>query len=699
MRSIVILAAFASLAARSQSQTLTISTIAGGMRLGPALSANIGQPTAAAVDASGNVYFLAQAAVFKVDSSGTLTRIAGTNASGFSGDGGPAIDAQLDGPTALAADRAGNLYVAEGGGHIRKMAADGTITTIAGNGVCHGGCYTNGAGDGGPAVSAQLFYPWQIAADASGNVYIGEWNTPRVRKISTGGMISTVVGNGMSGFSGDGGPATNAKIGAPWGLAFDNSGALFISDDIPGDDFDPDAVRVRKVTPDGIIATVAGIGAPGLSPDTGDGGPATSAQFAVSGSLAVDTAGNLYISDYLRIRKVSPDGIVTTFAGNGSLGYSGDGGPAVNAQLNATFYGPALAADSAGNVYLADTGNHRIRKIAPDGIITTTAGDGGDCCFSGDGGSAIDAQLYTPAGVAVGSDGTVFIADTFNNRIRQIDSSGVITTIAGTGQPWPESGDGGQGTSAAVNWPTGIKLDGSGNLYIAEAGNMRVRKLSRNGVITTVVGNGIPGYSGDSGSATNAQLSWPKDIAFDGQGNLYVADTANNAIRMVSPAGVITTIAGTGQSGFSGDGGAAIAATMNLPSGLAVDGGGNLFIADTNNFRIRKITAAGLITTVAGNGIQGRSGDNSPAIAAQLTSPTGLAFDQAGNLFIGDGASVRMVAPNGIITTVAGNGTAGFTGDGGPAASAETGAWGLAFNSAGWLYIADPSNNAIRVVK
>jgi trimeric autotransporter adhesin len=699
MRLFIIVATLASFATGSHSQSLTISTIAGGTRLGPALSANIGQPTAVVADTFGNLYFLAQAAIFKVDSSATLTRIAGTNASGFSGDDGPAIDAQLDGPTALAVDRAGNLYIAEGGGHIRKIAADGTITTIAGNGVCHGGCYTNGAGDGGPATSAELFYPWQIAVDAGGSVYIGEWNTPRVRKISTGGIISTVVGNGMSGFSGDGGPATNAKMGAAWGLAFDSAGSLFISDDIPGDDFNPDAVRIRKVTSDGIITTVAGIGAPGLSPDTGDGGPATNAQFAVSGSLAVDTAGNLYFSDYLRMRKVSPEGIITTFAGNGSLGYSGDGGPAVNAQINATFYGPALAADSAGNVYLADTGNHRIRKIAPDGTISTTAGDGGDCCFSGDGGPAINAQLFTPAGVAVGSDGTVFIADTFNNRIRQIDSSGVITTIAGTGQPWPESGDGGQGTSAAVNWPTGIKLDGSGNLYIAEAGNMRVRKLSRNGVITTVAGNGTSGYNGDSGAAIDAQLSWPKDIASDGQGNLYIADTANNVIRMVSSSGVITTIAGTGQSGFSGDGGAAIAATMNLPSGLAVDGAGNLFIADTNNFRVRKITAAGLITTVAGTGTKGRSGDNGPAIAAQLTGPTGLAFDQAGNLFIGDSASVRIVSPGGIITTVAGNGTVGFTGDGGPAASAEIGAWGLAFDSAGWLYIADPWNNAIRVVK
>ena len=176
------------------------------------------------------------------------------------------------------------------------------------------------------------------------------------------------------------------------GLAFDNSGALFISDDIPGDDFDPDAVRVRKVTPDGIITTVAGTGAPGASPDTGDGGPATNAQFAVSGSLAIDAAANLYVSDYLRMRKVSPDGIITTFGGNGGFGYSGNGGPAVYAQLVLRSPDQRWQRTAQATLYLADTGNHRIREISPDGIITTTAGDGGDCCFSGDGGPAVDAQ-------------------------------------------------------------------------------------------------------------------------------------------------------------------------------------------------------------------------------------------------------------------------------------------------------------------
>jgi hypothetical protein len=225
MKPVFVLAILASFAGNSAGQPLTISTIAGGGALPvPALSASIGRPAGVATDASGNFYFLAQAALFKVDSNGALTRIAGGNASGSSGDNGPAVNAQLDGPTALAADRSGNLYIAEGGGHIRKITADRKITTIAGNGICHGGCFADGSGDGGPA--------------------------------------------------------TSANMGAAWGLAFDSAGTLYISDDIPGDDFSPDAVRVRKVTPDGIITTVAGTGAPGLSPDSGDGGPATGAQFA-----------------------------------------------------------------------------------------------------------------------------------------------------------------------------------------------------------------------------------------------------------------------------------------------------------------------------------------------------------------------------------------------------------------------------------
>ena len=663
-------------------QPFTISTFAGGGPIsGPALTTSVPDPHAIASDAAGNIYYVAFFSVYKVDTSGNITRIAGLGPSGYSGDGGPAINAQLDGPTALAADSAGNVYIAEGGGHIRKVSTDGGISTIAGSGVCHGGCFANGAGDGGPATAAQLFSPWQIAVDSEGNVYFAEWGTPRLRKISTSGIVTTVVGNGTSGFSGDSGPATSAMIGEIWGLTIDNAGSIYISDNIGGDDYAPDAVRVRKVTPDGIIATIAGTGAPGESPDTGDGGPAIRAQIRVAGALAVDSAGNLYISDYMHVRRVTPDGIITTIAGNGQTDYQGDGGPATSAGFNGTYYGPALAVDPGDNLYLADTSNNRIRKISRDGIINTFAGNGIGCCIAGDGGPATRAQFYVPTGIAVDNSGNVYIADTFNNRVRKIDQTGVITTYAGTGTPFPVSGDGGPATSARLAWPTGLRLDDSGNLYIADAGNMRVRRVSPDGTITTVAGSGPggPGYSGDGAAATDAALSWPKDIAFDAQGNLYIADTGNNAIRKVSPADVISTVA-----------------HVNGPSGIAVDNSGTVYTNDGAS--IVKLSAQGTTIPVAGTGVKGYSGDGVPATAAKLTGPTGLAFDRSGNLFIGDGASVRRVSPDGIITTVAGNGMVGYSGDGGPASDATTGAWGVAFDNSGKLYVADPWDNVIRLL-
>jgi sugar lactone lactonase YvrE len=688
--------------AAAAAQQFVISTYAGGVPILPtptaAVNVAIGSPQAVATDAVGNVYFTGLNCVFKMDQNGVLTRVAGTGVSGYSGDGGPATSAQFVGPTALALDNAGNLYIADGlSGRVRKVGPSGIITTVAGNGPSF---YNNGVGDGGPATSAPLFYPWQLAVDSAGGLYIGEWNTPRVRKVSSDGIITTVVGNGTGGYSGDGGPATSAAVGAAWGLAFDIAGNLYISDDIPGDDYSPDAVRIRRVSPDGIITTVAGTGAPGESPDTGDGGPATEAQLSVAASLAVDTAGNLYVSDYWRIRKVSTDGIITTIAGNSDCGYSGDGGPAVSAKLACSFYGPGLAADRAGNLYIADSGNNRVRKVSPTGIITTVAGNGNPaCCYSGDGGPATSAQLYAPVGVAADSSVGLYIADTFNNRLRKVSPAGIITTVAGNGTRG-DPGDGGPAIDARLAWPAGLVLDSSGNLYIADSGNARVRMISPAGIITTVAGNGTCcGFSGDGGPATSAQLAWPKDLALDGSGNLFIADTVNNRVRVVSPAGIITTVAGKGDASYAGDGGPAISAMLNQPSGVATDNGGNLYIADTNNFRVRKVSSNGIITTIAGNGVRGYSGDGGSGTSAQLVYPVGLKVDTAGNLYVADGTGVRVVSPAGIITTVAGNGALGYSGDGGPARSAQTGAWDLAFDGAGNLYVADPWNNAIRLLK
>jgi uncharacterized protein (TIGR03437 family) len=375
-------------------------------------------------------------------------------------------------------------------------------------------------------------------------------------------------------------------------------------------------------------------------------------------------------------------------AGNGAQWFGGDGGPATSAEL---LDPSGVAVDSAGNLYIADTFNHRIRKIS-NGVITTAAGGGPSL---GDNGPATSAQVLNPGGVAVDSAGNLYIADSGHNRIRRV-SNGVITTVAGIGTCC-FSGDNGPPASAQVYGPKGVAVDSAGSLYIADSLNNRIRKVS-NGVTTTVAGNGTQGFSGDNGPATSAQLNSPAGVAVDSAGNLYIADTWNNLIRKVS-GGVITTLAGIGASGFSGDNGPATRAQLANPVGVAVDSDGDLYLADNWNHRVRKVSN-GVITTVAGNAVIGFSGDNGPAASAQLVDPKGVAVDSAGNLYIADGVGSRIrKVSSGVISTVAGNGTYGLGGDHGPAASAQL--WdptGVVVDSAGNLYIADTGNNCVRKV-
>ncbi len=611
-----------------------------------------------------------------------------TVAGGGTDDSRPATVAGLSYPSRVTVDRSGNLYIADDH-RIRKVtAATGIITTVAGIGV------TGFSGDGGPATAAVLSYPKGVSFDGSGNLYIADQDNHRIRKVSAAtGIITTVAGSSTEGFSGDDGPATEAWLSIPSGVALDGLGNLYIAD--TGNH------RIRKVlATTGIITTVAGIGTLGFS---GDAGPASAAWLNFPNDVAVDSSGDLYIADQGndRIRKVIvATGIITTVAGTSTRGFFGDEGPATAASL----WNPlGVTLDGSGNLYIADTGNDRIRKVsAATGIITTVAG-GGVRGFSGDQGPATAASLYNPGGVGLDGSRNLYIADTVNARIRKVSAAtGIITTAAGTGG---FSGDGNPATAASLSDPVDIALGDSGDLYIAETGHDRIRKVSAaTGIVTTVVGIGRRGFSGDGGPATAASLAFPLAVALDASGNLYIADTFNSRIRKVSAAtGIITTVVGTGSRGFSGDGGPATAASLHFPTDVALDDSANLYIADRDNARIRKVAVAtGIITTLAGTGTRGSSGDGGLATAAALSDPNSIALNGSGDLYIADSGNDRIrkvSAATGIITTVAGTGTRGFSGDGGPATGASLHfPTGVALDGSGNFYIADSSNDRIRKV-
>jgi len=624
----------------AMAQTYTISTFAGGalpVNL-PGTSASLyGPQSALASDASGNVYFGDGNTVLRLDGlSGVLTIVAGNGTSGYSGDGGPAVGAQLRNLSGIAVDAAGGIYIASVSDHVVRKVSGGVISTVAGTGVA------GFSGDNGLATGAQLNSPYGVAVDAAGNLFIADYGNSRIREV-TGGVITTVAGNGTLGFGGDNGLAIAAQLSGPRAVLVDAAGNLYIADS--------GNYRVRIVTA-GVIGTVAGNGVPGFG---GDAGPATSAQLNLPCGLALDAAGNLLIADYYnnRIRQVS-NGVISTMAGKGTPGFSGDNGPAVTAQLNNPF---ALALDGAGNLFIADYGNNRLRKVS-GGIVTTVAGNG-TVGFSGDGGSAASAQLDAPHGLALDSAGNLYIVETTGNRSR-IVVAGVINTAA-TGQ---------------LTQPWGVAVDSADNVYFADTGGNRVRKLS-GGTVTTVVGTGTAGFSGDGGPAVSAQLNSPASVAVDAAGDLYIADSANNRVRKVTGT-TITTVAGSGVPASD---------QLTSPTGVALDSAGNLYIADTGNNRVRKL-AGGVISTIAGNGVAGYSGDNAAATGATLNSPGTVAVAANGALFVADtlNSAIRRVV-GGTITTIT---TIPGIGLGGPQ--------GLAVDAAGNVYVADTLNNRVRLL-
>jgi hypothetical protein len=466
-----------------------------------------------------------------------------------------------------------------------------------------------------------------LVLDAGGNLYIGDTNNFRIRKVAAAtGFITTVAGNGTSGFAGDGGPATAARLANPAALMLDSSGNLYLEDNF----------RIRKISAiTGTISTVAGNGSPSFG---GDGGPAASASLGFTNGVALDPSGNFYVAGNGRIRKiVAATGIIATVVGNGTGTFNGDGGAATRAGLNQPV---GVALDANRNVYIAE--NQRIRKVdAATGVISTVAG-GANFGFAGDGGAATAASLAFVTDVTLDAAGNLYIADASNNRIRKVAAAtGIITTVAGGASPG-FAGDGGPATGASLNFPVGITLDASGNLYIGDQNNGRIRKVyAGTGIITTLAGNGSLAFAGDDGPATSASLNHPGGLALDASGNLYIADQDNFRVRRVAAAtGIITTVAGNGNVS-AGDGGPATNAGL-VPRGVALDASGNLYVVDAVS-RIRKVnTATGIITTVAGIGVHGFTGDGGPATSASFNDPQRIALDASGNLYIADHMNNRI---------------------------------------------------------
>lgn len=718
---------------------------------GPATNALLNFPIGVAIDAAGNIYICDNDnnRIRKVTAAtGVISTIAGNGLAGFAGDGGVATAARFSEPRSVAVDKNGNVYIADSGNHrIRKVnASDGVISTVAGVGTAGFG------GDGGPATAAMLNSPSSISADKDGNLIIGDSSNNRIRKVAVAdGRISTIAGKGDSGFGGDGGPATDALLLDPVGAIVDQAGNLFFSD--RGNH------RVRKVTAGtGIINTIAGVGAAGFN---GDGLATAASALSAPTGLAIDPAGNLHIGDLnnRRVRKLTAavmndttpptvaimipttsstftttsgtlnlsgsaaddagvillrwrndrggagvafgttawgipritllaglnniavtawdaNGnsgqaslavtfntslIVNTFAGTGGAGDSGDGGPAIAARLSPF----GLTVDAASNLLVADDEAHRVRRITPGGTINAFAGNGA-LGASGDGAGAVNAAMNVPQDVVVDAAGNVYISDSNNHRVRRVAPNGVITTYAGTGVP-DFGGDGGPATQARLFMPTGLALDSAGNLYIADSANARVRKVTAStGVISTVAGNGLVGFSGDGGLATQATFKLPFGVAVDKDGALYICDTRENRIRRVGTNGLITTICGTGMAGYNGDNRAALGAQIGGGGFMTTDSDGNLYFADFLNHRVRKITVStGIITTIAGSGIAGTSGDGSDPASLQIALPTDVALGPNGVIYVADWGNfrIRKIQPTAGFRAVANVSAASFMGD------------------------------------
>jgi sugar lactone lactonase YvrE len=613
--------------------------------------------------------FLALWAATPIFGQRIITTVAGTEDSSIP-SGATALQAALA-PFSVAWDGAGNFYiVSEATNRLMKVDPAGGITVVAGNG------FGTFSGDGGPAVNASLWQPYGVAVDKQGNIYIADGRNNRLRKVDPNGIITTVVGTGAAAWTDGGGVGTLAATYGPQRVTVDQAGNVYFTD----------LATVRKLDINGKLTIVAGSGVydpsgpnPPPDPSLSDGGPATAATLAGPMGIAVDPNGNIFFLEAYssRIRRIDgATGIITTIAGNGTVPFSGDGGPAISASL---YYPVGLSIDPAGNLYVADYGHSRIRKIDTKGVITTVAGTGAQG-YGDETGPAVNEPVANMSDVAADAAGNVLIADTYSGRVRKIDAQGMLSTAAGSGRK--SAPDDGFPALHAHLSPFGLALDKQQNLIVADGNNL-IKRLNSDGTMSTIAGTGRTGYSGDGGSAQLATFNIPQGVAVDASGNIFVGDTYNSRIRKITPDGIVNTFASAG---------------LIMPEGLAFDSAGNLIAADAGTNRVLRITPAGAITTVAGTGTQGYSGDGGPAAAAMLNQPGAVAFDANGNLLIADTYNhlIRRVDAKGNIATLVGGGSNLNPPDGTPANGIKL-FWpgGIAVDKTGTIYISDSHQSRV----
>jgi hypothetical protein len=594
---------------------------------------------------------------------------------------GAGSNARFNNPNGAALDSAGNFYIADTDNHtIRKITTGGVVSTLAGlPGV-------SGSADG-TGASAQFNQPQGVAVDSAGNVYVADTGNHTIRRITPAGVVSTLAG--LAGATGSAnGTSSSARFYQPEGVAVNSATNVYVADTWNH--------TIRQITPAGVVSTLAGSAGSYGSAD-GTGG---AAQFNQPQGVAVDSTGTVYVGDTgnQTIRKITPGGAVSTLAG-----LAGNYGSADATGTNAQFYGPAgVAVDGLGSVYVADYFNQTIRKVTPAGVVSTLAGSAG--IFGSADGTNSTVRFWSPAGVAVSGTNnvTVYVADAGNGTIRTLALAGasnwVSTTLAGSASTGHS--DATTGSSARFYWPGGAAVDSAGNVYVADTQNGTIRKVTAAGIVSTLAGS-AGNYGSADGTGTNAQFYGPQGVAVDSAGTVYVADTVNATIRKITPGGTVSTLAGTaGSYGvLDGTGGAA---RFYEPQGLAVDSAYTVYVADAWNHTIRKITPAGVVSTLAGlpgnAGCTDGTGSGVGTNTARFNSPAAVAVDSGGNVYVADyvNHTIRRVTAAGVVSTLAGLPGVWGNGDGTNSDARFYQPAGIVVDSAANLYVLDSGNHTIR---